>query len=323
MGHLLHELVNLGGAGMIVSNAANPAPRCETGVIRVGVDWSGVVPDVDLEQFDILISSLPDAPAPWVGLSPLHVARQVLALQATAEQQLLATTVATQVIRIAEKIPFSEALPVESLAYSMLLNSAPFRAWRAATPVRERANDDGPRVRIDEIDGELVLRLDRPETRNAFDARMRDELAEALAFATEHPDSLPVVLTAEGPAFSGGGDLNQFGSNTDPGIAHLIRTLRSPARLVHELGPRLTVRLHGACIGAGIEVPAAAALVTARQGTFFRLPEVSMGLIPGAGGTVAIPRRIGRHRACYMAISGADIDLATALSWGLVDMIEP
>jgi enoyl-CoA hydratase/carnithine racemase len=53
----------------------------------------------------------------------------------------------------------------------------------------------------------------------------------------------------------------------------------------------------------------------------FRLPEVGMGLIPGAGGTATIPRRIGRRRACYMAICGADIDLATARQWGLVDEI--
>jgi enoyl-CoA hydratase/carnithine racemase len=76
-------------------------------------------------------------------------------------------------------------------------------------------------------------------------------------------------------------------------------------------------------VGAGIEVPAAAARVVARAGTVFRLPEVSMGLIPGAGGTATVPRRIGRHRACYMALSGATIDLDTALAWGLVDAEEP
>jgi enoyl-CoA hydratase/carnithine racemase len=81
--------------------------------------------------------------------------------------------------------------------------------------------------------------------------------------------------------------------------------------------------VHGACVGAGIEVPAAAGWVVAAPGAYFRLPEVSMGLIPGAGGTASIPRRIGRQRACYMAISGADIDLATALDWGLVDAQEP
>ncbi len=82
------------------------------------------------------------------------------------------------------------------------------------------------------------------------------------------------------------------------------------------------MQAHGACIGAGVEVAAAAAHLTARPGAFFRLPEVSMGLIPGAGGTASVPRRIGRQRACYMAISGVDIDLDTALAWGLVDAVE-
>jgi enoyl-CoA hydratase/carnithine racemase len=48
-----------------------------------------------------------------------------------------------------------------------------------------------------------------------------------------------------------------------------------------------------------------------------------MGLVPGAGGTASIARRIGRHRACYMALSGADIDAGTALRWGLIDQVEP
>ncbi|MDZ4374202.1 MAG: enoyl-CoA hydratase-related protein, partial [Phenylobacterium sp.] len=70
-----------------------------------------------------------------------------------------------------------------------------------------------------------------------------------------------------------------------------------------------------------IEVPAAAGRLAAGPGAFFRLPEVGMGLIPGAGGTVTIPRRIGRHRTCWMALTGADVDLATALAWRLVDEV--
>jgi enoyl-CoA hydratase/carnithine racemase len=62
--------------------------------------------------------------------------------------------------------------------------------------------------------------------------------------------------------------------------------------------------------------------VVARPGTSFRLPEVSMGLIPGAGGTATIPRRIGRQRACYLAISGSELHLTTALAWGLVDAVD-
>ena len=220
------------------------------------------------------------------------------------------------------KLAFEEALALESIAYSMLLASEGFRAWRASTPRRERPKDEGQRVRIDETDGGLAIRLTRPERRNAFDTAMRDQLAEALGFALEHPDAPAVTLGGEGPAFSAGGDLDEFGSADDAGWAHMIRTQRSPAALAYALGPQLTARLHGACVGAGIEVPAAASRVTARPGAFFRLPEVSMGLIPGAGGTATIPRRVGRQRACYMAISGADIDLATALAWGLVDEVE-
>jgi enoyl-CoA hydratase/carnithine racemase len=74
-------------------------------------------------------------------------------------------------------------------------------------------------------------------------------------------------------------------------------------------------------VGAGVEVPAAAGRVVAAPDAVFRLPEVAMGLIPGAGGTVSIPRRIGRRRACWLAISGASLDARTALAWGLVDEV--
>jgi enoyl-CoA hydratase/carnithine racemase len=81
------------------------------------------------------------------------------------------------------------------------------------------------------------------------------------------------------------------------------------------------VRLHGACVGAGIELPAYAHRVVAAPDTRILLPEVAMGLIPGAGGTVSIPRRIGRWRTLFLALSGDAVDAATALSWGLVDAI--
>jgi enoyl-CoA hydratase/carnithine racemase len=82
---------------------------------------------------------------------------------------------------------------------------------------------------------------------------------------------------------------------------------------------RTEVRLHGPC--AGIELAAFAGRVVARPGTTFRLPEVSMGLIPGAGGTVSIPRRIGRWRTLYLALSGVLLDAQTPVGWGLVDAI--
>jgi enoyl-CoA hydratase/carnithine racemase len=73
--------------------------------------------------------------------------------------------------------------------------------------------------------------------------------------------------------------------------------------------------------GAGVEIPTFGHRVTATRNTFFQLPEIRFGLIPGAGGCVSIPARIGRQRAAYMALSAKKINAATALQWGLIDAI--
>ncbi len=321
MSRVIADLIELGGAGVaVIDPGAADAPALGPGVVVVGVHDSGPRPSRVAEAFDILLTADEEAPAPWVGLKDPHAALEAILAQADA--QPAACAVAAQTLRASLALSFDQALAQESLAYSMLLASEGFRAWRVANPPRERPDDPAPRVLIGQQGEALTLTLNRPAARNAFDARMRDGLCEALAFAAEHPDAPAVILSGAGPAFSAGGDLDEFGSAGDPGEAHLIRTFRSAARGVHELGDRVTARLHGACVGAGIEVPAAARRVVAREGAFFRLPEVSMGLIPGAGGTATIPRRIGRHRAAFLAISGLDIDAPTALGWGLVDGIE-
>ncbi len=321
--HLLSDLAGLGAAGAVVVElgpaGAARMSAATSGAIAIGVHRAGRCPAEGLQAFDILLSADPAAPRPWVGVPPARLDETIDQLRLQIERQPVAAAVAAQVLRATLAMSFEQSLVLESLGYSMLLASQGFAEWRATTPTRRRPEESAPRVLIEQDQAALRISLSRPGSRNAFDARMRDELVEALEFALVHPDAPPVTLAGQGPSFSAGGDLDEFGRADDVGRAHLIRTLRSPARLVHELGDRLTVRLHGACIGAGIEVAAAAARVSAAPGAFFRLPEVSMGLIPGAGGTASIPRRIGRRRACYMAISGADIDLETALAWGLVD----
>jgi enoyl-CoA hydratase/carnithine racemase len=152
---------------------------------------------------------------------------------------------------------------------------------------------------------------------------LRDQLFEALILACADASIERVVLDGAGLSFCSGGDLAEFGTLPDPATAHLVRLTRSPARLLAELAPRLEVRLHGACIGAGIEMAAFAHRVVAHPDTSISLPEVGLGLIPGAGGTVSLPRRIGRHRTAELALRRTPIDAVTALRWGLVDAIVP
>jgi hypothetical protein len=311
-------------SGLVVvefGRATDEAPEAAPGVVLLGVHRQGPRPLEPSPRFDMLLTNDPDPPRPWTGVAGQAMDAAVAELRAAVARTPIAAAVAVQVLRTTEDLAFEGALVVESLAYSMLLAGAEFRAWRAVTPVK-RSPSEGRRVRLSREGGVLLVTLGRAEARNAVDARMRDQLVEALEFALVDPEGGPVALRADGPAFSSGGDLNEFGEASDPALAHAIRLQQAPVRLAHALGERLSARLHGACVGAGIELPAAAARVTATPDAWFRLPEVGMGLIPGAGGTASIPRRIGRQRTCFMAISGRDIDARTALAWGLVDALE-
>jgi enoyl-CoA hydratase/carnithine racemase len=131
-----------------------------------------------------------------------------------------------------------------------------------------------------------------------------------------------VKLRSTGKAFSIGGDLDEFGTTRDPATAHLIRSRTLPAVVLARCADIVDVYIQGACIGAGVELSAFAGRVTAARTAWFQLPELAMGLLPGAGGCVSVPRRIGRQRATLMILSGQRIDAETALRWGLIDAIE-
>jgi enoyl-CoA hydratase/carnithine racemase len=150
---------------------------------------------------------------------------------------------------------------------------------------------------------------------------MRDAFVEALQLALADSSIAEVVLRGEGDSFCSGGDLDEFGSLSNPAEAHAIRTTRSPALLITRLAGRIRAELHGACLGAGIELPAFTDRVVATEDAFFQLPEVQFGLVPGAGGTVSLPRRIGRQKTAWLGLSGSRIDARTALAWGLVDEV--
>ncbi|MGN6128443.1 MAG: enoyl-CoA hydratase/isomerase family protein [Humibacter sp.] len=178
-------------------------------------------------------------------------------------------------------------------------------------------------MRVERRDAELHITLDHAERRNAYSAAMRDGLVDALSLAEVDDTITHILLAGEGPSFCAGGDLTEFGTNTDGGQSHLLRTRGGAAAPLHRLAPRVEAVVHGPCIGAGIELPAFAATVRVRGEATFRLPEVQMGLIPGAGGTASIPRRIGRHRTFWLAVTGTAIGARTALRWGLTDAVDP
>lgn len=163
--------------------------------------------------------------------------------------------------------------------------------------------------------------LARPEARNALDVTMRDELYEVLLTILDDGQVEAVGLFGEGPDFCAGGDLSEFGTRPDVATAWQVRSIRSLPALFAELGPKLLVGVHGAAVGAGIELAAFARYIAATPDARFRLPEAGFGLIPGSGGTVSVTRRIGRHRFFEIVASGAWVASGRALELGLIDAI--
>jgi enoyl-CoA hydratase/carnithine racemase len=313
-------VVDAGEAGTLASLSG----ELRTGApILVGVDAEGRLPEALPDLFDILLTSADRPPAPWVGVGREGMAKAISDLRATVRACPVAAAVFATVLKLGDSLDFDGALAVESLAYSALLGGREFRAWREARPARARMANDAPPLRLERRDDAMVITLSRPEARNPIGARMRDELTGALRLVRLDPSMTRVELRGEGPCFSAGGDLDEFGQAQDLALAHVIRTQRSVARLAREIGARLTVFVQGAAVGGGIEIAAAVETVVADPAAVFRLPEVGMGLIPGAGGTASLPRRIGRHRTCFMGLSGRDISAEQALDWGLVDRLEP
>lgn len=212
----------------------------------------------------------------------------------------------------------------ESLAYSTLQSGQEFARWLAERgPARMPEIPDPVQA---ERDGDtLRIRFNRPSRHNAFSTDARAALLEALDVARYDTSVDEVVLSGNGPSFCSGGDLAEFGTLRDPATAHLARTRYSPAlvldALTARLGPACRAEVHGQVLGSGLEMAAFCGHIAAAPDSVFGLPELSLGLIPGAGGTVSVTRRIGRWRTAYLVLSGRTIDPATALAWGLVDAV--
>src|SRR5262245_48907559 len=213
-------------------------------------------------------------------------------------------------------------LVAESTTYSMLQAGPEFASWHASREQKPADDGDEPRVRVEDTRGHHVVTLTRGARHNALDSRLRDQLDAALVEVAAR-DQRPIVVRGDGPSFCSGGDLDEFASFPDPATAHVIRLSRSLAWRFHQLERRLVIGLHGACLGAGLELPAFAARVVATDDARLGLPELGLGLVPGAGGTVSIPRRASRRVLLTLVWGGEPIDPYRAKRWGLVDEVVP
>ena len=169
----------------------------------------------------------------------------------------------------------------------------------------------------------LRITLDRPEVLNAMNTRMgQDLLALFDGLCADPATARCLVLTGAGArAFCAGGDLKQRLGMTDAEwqAQHLVFERQIRAMLACPIP--LIAAVNGAAFGGGCEMALTADFIYAASTARFALPEVGLGIMPGAGGTQNLPRALGGRRAKEILLTGAPFGAAQALEWGLVNQV--
>jgi len=297
-------------------------------------DWRGdlrpcVTVDLAIWPEDEPLTRLPPIPVLAIGHAAHPQARHadiliedaipLATLTAQIGKAPRAAATLAQFLRATEFLLPEQALPLESFAYAMLQAGAEHAAWAARQP-RTVPLPPG-KLHMRREGNTLHLLLDRPDARNAIDRAMRDDLFEAFSLATLDASIEHVRLRSVGRCFSMGADLAEFGTTTDPVEAHCIRARTLPAHQMVQRAALYDIHIQGGCVGSGLELAAFAHRLTASPDAWFQLPETGMGILPGFGGCVSLPRRIGRQRAAALMLSGKRINARQALGWGLIDAI--
>lgn len=173
-------------------------------------------------------------------------------------------------------------------------------------------------------DGIASVTLNRPEFLNAYNVQMRDDLYEVLTAIRDDAEVRVVIFKAAGEkAFCAGADLREFLTAPPPFAARKIRMERDVWDLFLSIRQPLIAALHGYVLGSGIEIALYCDIRIASEDTRFGLPEVALGIIPGAGGTQTLPRVVGRAKALEMLLIGDWLTGQDAYNIGLVNRLVP
>ena len=169
-------------------------------------------------------------------------------------------------------------------------------------------------VHASTADGVTTLTLDNPPV-NALGKDLRRGLLDALRRAEADPDTRAIVLAASGRTWPAGADIKEFGQPpAEPWLPELCAAVEACKKPV-------IAALHGTVFGGGLELALAAEARLAKLGTQLGLPEVTLGILPGAGGTQRLPRLIGAKQALGMMLSGLPVAAERAVELGIVDAV--
>jgi enoyl-CoA hydratase len=169
------------------------------------------------------------------------------------------------------------------------------------------------------------LRLNRPERRNALNPRLVTAINEAIADASRDPDTRIVVITGQGPSFCAGADLHYLRALADSGDnpGHFLSAVSDCFTRVERCPKPVIAAVHGHMVAGGLELALACDVVVAQAETLIGDGHILNGLLPAAGASLRLPRRVGESLARWLLLSGQLLPAEAFLPSGFVHAVAP
>lgn len=180
-------------------------------------------------------------------------------------------------------------------------------------------------ILLEEKNKVLTISINRPDQLNALNAATIDELNKALALADVNPDIRVIVITGSGDkAFVAGADIKEFAHfNIEEGSMLSTRGQKLLFDFVENMSKPVIAAINGFALGGGLELAMSCHMRVASENARLGLPEVSLGVIPGYGGTQRLAQLVGKGKAIEMIATASMITAAEALDWGLLNHVVP
>ena len=175
-------------------------------------------------------------------------------------------------------------------------------------------------VDVESEGGVARIFLNRPEKVNALHSPLLESLLESIQRVENARELRVMVLGGRGKAFCGGADVGELSTLDAESAPRFVEKIHAVCRAIRKLPLPVVARLHGAVIGAGLEIAAACDLRIAAEATIFSMPEVRLG-VPSVVEAALLPRLMGSGRAAWLVLTGESIDARRAFEWGLIEEI--
>ncbi|MGA9175328.1 MAG: enoyl-CoA hydratase-related protein [Thermoactinomyces sp.] len=181
-----------------------------------------------------------------------------------------------------------------------------------------------PSVLLDKKDELAIVTINRPEVHNALNRSVLSELAQVVDELANDRQTRVVIITGAGEkAFSAGADLKERRTMSEEEVRRFINLIRDTFTKIEQMPKPVIAAINGVALGGGTELALACDLRIVAEHAILGLTEVSLGIIPGAGGTQRLPRLVGKAKAKEWIFTAKKVTATEAERWGLANQVTP